>query len=151
MLIRIHSVIKPMTQFAQLLKSEISRLARKEIRSEIQALRRASAQHRSDIAALKRLVAQQQRLIGKLSKPGKRAKETEDEPGQSLRFRASGFASLREKLGLSGAEMARLMNVSLQSIYHWENGKSRPRANQLARIAEIRKMGKRQAQQALER
>lgn len=38
-----------MAQFAQILKSEIVRLARKEIRSEVQSLRKAAAQYRSDI------------------------------------------------------------------------------------------------------
>jgi DNA-binding transcriptional regulator YiaG len=34
--------------------------------------------------------------------------------------------------------------VSAQSVYHWETGKSRPRASQLLLIAKVRKMGKRE-------
>jgi DNA-binding transcriptional regulator YiaG len=53
-----------------------------------------------------------------------------------------GFAALRKKLSLSAAEMAKLLGVSAQSVYHWETGKSKPRASQLQAIAAVRKMGK---------
>lgn len=132
-----------MANLSQLLKSEITRLARKEIRSEIQALRKASAQYRSDIAALKRQIAEQQRKIARLGKSKTKAAEESTDDSPSLRFRAGGFATLRKKLGLSAAEMGKLIGVSLQTIYHWEQGKSKPRAAQLARISEVRKMGKR--------
>ncbi|MFM8575649.1 MAG: helix-turn-helix domain-containing protein, partial [Limnohabitans sp.] len=51
---------------------------------------------------------------------------------------------LRKKLGLSAAEMGQLIGVSPQSIYHWETGKTRPRASQLEAIAAVRKLGKRE-------
>ncbi|MDZ4073711.1 MAG: hypothetical protein U1E04_03055 [Hylemonella sp.] len=47
-----------MANFASLLKTEISRIARKEIRAETEILKKASAQYRSDIAALKRRLAE---------------------------------------------------------------------------------------------
>jgi hypothetical protein len=46
-----------MPNIASLLKAEISRVARKEIRAEITALRKAATTHRSEIAALKRRAA----------------------------------------------------------------------------------------------
>jgi DNA-binding transcriptional regulator YiaG len=134
-----------MPNLASFLKSEISRLARKEIRAETESLRKASAQYRSDIAALKRHLAEQDRLIAQLRK----AKPTSDgarlEDGPALRFRADGFASLRRKLGLSAAEMGKLLGVSMQTVYHWEKGQSHPRSSQLKAIAEVRKLGKRGA------
>jgi DNA-binding transcriptional regulator YiaG len=135
-----------MANFASLLKAEISRIARKEVRAETEALKKASAQHRSDIAALKRRLAEQDRLIAKLgkSRPAAAVDETAEESSQ-LRFRADGFASLRKKLGLSAADMGKLLGVSLQTIYHWEKGQSKPRASQLQGIAEVRKLGKRDA------
>lgn len=135
-----------MANIASFLKAEISRIARKEIRTETQTLKKASTQYRSDIAALKRRIAEQDRLIAKLRKSKPAAKEVEqDEEGPQLRFRADGFASLRKKLGLSAAEMGKLLGVSLQTIYHWEKGQSKPRASQLQAIAEVRKIGKRGA------
>lgn len=135
-----------MANIASLLKSEISRIARKEIRAETETLKKASAQYRSDIAALKRRVAEQDRLIVKLrkSKPATAANDKAEETTQ-LRFRADGFASLRKKLGMSAADMGKLLGVSLQTIYHWEKGQSKPRASQLRGIAEVRKLGKRGA------
>jgi DNA-binding transcriptional regulator YiaG len=135
-----------MTNIASLLKSEISRISRKEVRAETQALKKASTQYRSDIAALKRRVAEQERQIARLrkGKPAAAAADPAQEAPQ-LRFRAGGFASLRKKLGLSAADMGKLLGVSLQTIYHWEKGLSKPRASQLQGIAEVRKLGKRGA------
>jgi len=135
-----------MPNLATLLKSEISRIARKEVRAETQAFKKASAQYRSDIAALKRRIAGLESALKKLDKTSSRSRKTAEEPTQqSLRFRVGGFATLRKKLGLSAGDMARLLGVSAQSVYHWESGKSKPRAGQLAAIAQVRKLGKREA------
>jgi DNA-binding XRE family transcriptional regulator len=134
-----------MANFASLLKSEISRIARKEVRAETQTLKKASAQYRSEIAALKRRLAEQERLISRLRKSSRSAAApapTTDSP--KLRFRSEGFASLRKKLGVSAAEMGQLVGVSGQTIYHWEKGLSRPRNSQMAEIAAVRKLGKRE-------
>lgn len=134
-----------MANFAQQLKSEISRISRKELRAETQALKKASAQHRREMAALKRRIASLETAIRRLAKvqPQRVRKEAAtEEESTSLRFRAGGFASLRKKLGVSAADMAKLLGVSSQSVYHWEQGKTRPRGAQLALIAEVRKMGK---------
>ena len=135
-----------MANIASFLKSEISRIARKEIRAETETLKKASSQYRSDIAAFKRRLVEQERLIAKMrkSKPAT-ASDDEVEETSQLRFRADGFATLRKKLGLSAADMGKLLGVSLQTIYHWEKGQSKPRASQLKGIAEVRKLGKRGA------
>ena len=133
-----------MPNFAAQLKSEIARIAKKESRAESAAIKKASSQHRADIAALKRRVAELEATIKRLTKSNAMPVPIDagKEPSPSLRFRVSGFAALRKKLGLSAADMATLLGVSAQTIYHWESGKSRPRASQLAAIAETRKLGK---------
>jgi DNA-binding XRE family transcriptional regulator len=132
---------------ATALKSEISRVARKEIRGEAQPLKKASSQHRTDIAALKRRVSELERLVSRLSKGVGSDKPAPDviAGDTKLRFQARGFASLRKKLGLSAGEMALLLGVSDQSVYKWEQGKAQPRASQLPAIAAARKMGKKGA------
>lgn len=133
-----------MSTFANQLKSEISRLAKKEVRAEIQVLKKVSTQYRSEISALKKRVVNLEAQLKRQAK-GRApigAKEPEDGDGKGLRFRVGGFAALRKKLGLSAAEMAKLLGVSAQSVYHWETGKSKPRAGQLQAIAVVRKMGK---------
>lgn len=140
-----------MSNFATQLKTEIGRIAKKEARAETATLKKSSAQYRSEIAALKRRVASLESMVKQLTKSAAKAKpiEREDPEQTSLRFRVGGFASLRKKLGLSAAEMGRLLGVSGQSVYHWEAGKSRPRASQLAAIAAVRKMRKREVLEKL--
>lgn len=142
-----------MSSFADQLKSEIARIARKEVRAETKALKKANAQYRADIAALKRQLAELQRALARQAKVKAKAgdqavaRAAEAEDGAAaphLRFRVAGFANLRKKLGLSAAEMGQLLGVSAQSVYHWETGKTRPRASQLAAIAAVRQLGKRE-------
>lgn len=133
-----------MSTFANQLKSEISRLAKKEVRAEVQALKKASANYRSEIAALKKRLAGLEAQLKKRAKGKVSAAATASEEGEgaSLRFRVEGFASLRKKLGLSAVDMGKLLGVSAQSVYHWETGKTKPRASQLQAISAARKMGK---------
>jgi DNA-binding transcriptional regulator YiaG len=135
-----------MTTFANQLKSEISRIARKETRLETKHLKKASAQYRSDIAALKRQIAALEGTMKKLSKgQSKQVINVDKEPSTALRFRAGGFANLRKKLDVSAKQMGSLIGVSAQSVYHWETEKSRPRASQLPAIAAVRKLTKNEA------
>lgn len=53
-------------------------------------------------------------------------------------------------MDISQDELARLVGVSAQSIYNWERGSVRPRAEQLASIAEVRALGKREVRRRLE-
>lgn len=134
-----------MTTFANQLKSEIARIAKKEARTETLQLKKASAQYRSDIAALKRHIAALEATVKKLSKnQPKPVLQVEKEPPTALRFRAGGFANLRKKLDLSAEQMGKLIGVSAQSVYHWEAEKSRPRASQLPAIAAARKLSKKE-------
>ena len=137
-----------MPNLASALKSEIARVARKELRSEIDSLRSSVTQYRSEIAALKRRVGsleqQAKRLVKASAKTSPEA-AAEVETGTKLRFRADGFATLRKKLGLSAEAMGKLLGVSGQSVYKWEAGKAHPRASQLQAIAAARKLGKREA------
>jgi len=135
-----------MSTFANQLKSEIARVAKKEVRGETKQLKQASNKYRSEIAALKRQVAVLEAAIKKLSKgQSKPSKVEANESQETLRFRAPGFVTLRKRLALSAEQMGKLIGVSAQSVYHWEQGKSRPRASQLPAIAAVRKMGKKAA------
>lgn len=138
-----------MPNVASLLKAEIVRLARKEVRTEVTALRKASAAHRRQIAALKREVAQLQGKAKALAKQAGRRVEAA-EPEVRVRFQARGLRSMRKKLGLSAAELATLLGVSQQSVYNWECGKAVPRASQVSAIAALRGIGKRTARSRLE-
>lgn len=139
-----------MTTFANQLKNEIARIARKESRADSKQVKKSSAQYRAEIASLKRRISALETSVKRLLKQKpKTVASNESIEKQSLRFQAGGFATLRKKLQLNAAEMGKLIGVSAQSVYHWEQGKSRPRASQLPAIAAVRKLTKKQAQEAL--
>lgn len=141
-----------MPNIASLLKAEIVRLARKEVRNEAGSLRKSNATHRREIAALKREVATLRKQAKGLARQasGSANAKSEEPEGASPRFTAKGFRSLRARLGLSAAELATLLEVSPQSVYNWEHEKSVPRASQVASIAALRTIGKKEARQRLE-
>lgn len=136
---------------ATALKSEISRVARKEVRAEVSALKSASSRYRSDIAELKRRIVQLERLVGQVSKGTRKrvAEATDSEPATVTRYSAKNLAALRKKLGLSAADFGKLLGVSGASIYLWEEGKIRPREKNMPAIAQVRAMGKKAVMEAL--
>ena len=137
-----------MPNIASVLKEEITRLARKEMRDEITYVRKVLAAHRSEIAELKRRNGDLERTIRRLQKSSGQTAGSEaasDEPDEKLRFSAKGLATQRQRLGLSAADFGLLVGASGQSIYKWEEGAVRPRAKHLSAIAAVRKMGKREA------
>jgi DNA-binding transcriptional regulator YiaG len=141
-----------MPNIASILKVEISRVARKEVRAETQSLKKQSTQYRGQIAALKRQVTNLEKLLRKHSKGARAAPARaadEEAPITGLRFRSKGFATHRKRLGLSAAEAGALLGVSGQTIYHWEAGKSKPRSSQLVRIDALRKLTKKGAAAAV--
>jgi predicted transcriptional regulator len=69
--------------------------------------------------------------------------------GKKVRFVAKGLRSQRVRLGLSASDVGTLVGVSAQSIYNWESGDTRPRDEQIARLAVLRGLGKREVQARL--
>jgi DNA-binding transcriptional regulator YiaG len=137
-----------MPNIAVVLKDEIARIARKEVRAETQDFKKASAQYRAHIAALRRRIEELERQLKRASKSTRgnpEAAEAEAEAHTSRRFSAARLAAQRHKLGLSAADFAALLGVSGQSVYKWEHGEARPRARQLEAIAALRGIGKREA------
>jgi DNA-binding transcriptional regulator YiaG len=137
-----------MPNIASILKSEISRVARKEVRGEIQGLKKASAAHRAEIAALKRrtqALEQELRRLGKAGAKAAPAVATGEASSHTLRFSAKGLASQRQRLALSAHDCGLLVGASGKSISRWEAGDARPRAKHLPAIAALRTMGKKEA------
>ena len=141
-----------MPNIGALLKQEITRLSRREVRAQGQATKKASAQHRKHIAALKRQVAKLERQVSLLQRRvlGASPAAPAAASKQKVRFVAKGLKSQRSRLGLSAADYGRLVGVSAQSVYNWEQGHASPRAEQLKIIATLRGIGKREAQARLE-
>ena len=140
-----------MPNIAAVLKDEIRRLARKEIREQVGPLRKSMHEQRGTIAELKRQNADLLRRLGFLEqREGKRlAARPPASRGADIRFSPRWVLADRKRLGLSARDYARLVGVSPLTIYNWEKGKSKPQAKQLAAWAEVRGIGKRRALQRL--
>jgi DNA-binding transcriptional regulator YiaG len=139
-----------MPNLSTVLKTEITRLARKEIKTAVDPLRKANAGYRREIAELKRQVSALQRELKTASKASKPRVEAAEEPTVRTRFVAKGLKSLRARLGLSASDFGRLVGASGQSVYNWEAGKTVPRGNQQAALAAVRGLGKKEAAKRLE-
>jgi DNA-binding transcriptional regulator YiaG len=142
-----------MANIAALLKEEITRLARKEVRRQTEVLRKTSAQQRKYIAMLKKRVSDLQRQVTALEKQTlKRSASISPSIGKkSTRFSAKGLRSHRNRLGLSAAAYGKLIGVTGQTVYKWENGAVRPRAQQLEALAAVRGIGKKELAALLEK
>jgi DNA-binding transcriptional regulator YiaG len=141
-----------MANIGIVLKEEISRLSRREVRTHVKATKNATAQHRRHIAALKRQVTKLVRQVSLLEQRVLRAPPVApvDSTTKRMRFVAKGLRSQRDRLGLSAADYGRLVGVSAQSIYNWERGLASPRREQLMSLAAFRVVNKREAQARLQ-
>lgn len=138
-----------MPNLSSVLKAEIVRLARKELRAQVDPLRKAASTQRREIAELKRQVV----ALGRQARSAPRraaAAETASTEATRVRFTAKSIQALRLRLGLSVAELGALIGASAQSIYNWESGKAAPRQQHLGALAGLRGIGKRAARARLE-
>jgi len=140
-----------MANIATILKDEITRLARKEVKRQTEVLRKASAQHRKYIASLKQQVSNLQREVAGLEKQALKqsASISPTASKKSTRFSAKGLRSHRNRLGLSAAAYGKLIGVTGQTVYKWENETVRPRAQQVEALAAVRSIGKKEVQALL--
>jgi hypothetical protein len=93
-----------MSNVASVLKEEISRISRKEIRRETSSLKKSTTTHRSEIAALKRRVLELERQLRRVGRGGpasRPAAANEDSVSPGTRFSAKSMAAQRKRLGLS--------------------------------------------------
>ncbi|HYN61587.1 MAG TPA: hypothetical protein VET87_18915 [Rubrivivax sp.] len=129
------------------MKTEISRVARKEVRADTLGLKKAVGVYRAEIAALKRRAQALELELRRLSKSHAKAApgKVQAQSAQKHRFTAKGLASQRRRLGLSALDCGLVVGASGQSIYNWEEGKSYPRARHLSAIAALRTLGKKEA------
>jgi DNA-binding transcriptional regulator YiaG len=142
-----------MPNIALLLKSEITRIARRETRAHVKALTKTVRASRSEIASLKRRAMELERELRNLHRTDRKSRQdasVSEPPGKQPRFSAKSLASQRNRLQLSAQDCGLLVGASAQSIYNWEQGKARPHAKHIVAIAALRNLGKRQADAILE-
>jgi DNA-binding transcriptional regulator YiaG len=140
-----------MPNIGTVVREEIVRLSRKECRQQVEPVKKTATQMRREVVTLKRQVAQLERQVAMLSrKVIGRAAVKDDANTKPTRYSAKGLQAQRSRLELSAADFGKLLGVSAQSIYNWESGKARPRAEQIAKLRALRVLGKREVAARLE-
>lgn len=136
------------------LKSEITRLARKEIKGELAPARKSIVVQRGLIADLRRQVNIIQKELNALKKAipsPEKAIQAKDAPEGRFWITGKGVKALRKRLGATQAGLAKLVGVSSQAVVNWEahKGKINLRKATAGRLQGIRGLGKREVAEIL--
>jgi DNA-binding transcriptional regulator YiaG len=125
-------------------KSEIQRLAKREIRSTFIPLRREVRAMRLRLSGLSRGILSLNRMTKDLHLEEAKPKlEATPEEVKASRLPPDRIRGLRKKLGISMRELGVLTGSSLSSILSWEKGKFKPRGDKKAALVALRKLKKR--------
>ncbi len=145
-----------MPNVAEVLKGEIVRISRKEVKSAIEGLEKSNHNLRKTVIDLKKRVASLEKENKLLTKETRNRKPEPPEEGHGNgrkgRFTAKGIRSLRSKLHLTQADFARLVGASPQSIHLWESkeGPLNLRDKTKESILSIKGLGAKEAREELE-
>lgn len=136
-----------------IIKSEIVRLAKREIRKisvplgkDVRLLKNTVSQLRKTVLALERFAARQESELRK----GKILLEATPEEVKGSRFSSRLIRSLRKNLGITQKELAILAGVTVGAIHQWESGIFVPRAQKKSVLVALRKLGRREVRKLLE-
>lgn len=146
-----------MPNFNKLFQEEVRRLAKKETKDELARLTKSNVELRRSLSDLKKKFADLQKAVRAGGSGGKAARETteEAEGGEGpdrTRISSKTIRTLRQRLGLTQAEFAKLVGVTGQSIYQWESkeGQLRFRGGAKERINAVKSIGAREARKRLD-
>jgi len=136
-----------------IVKSEIVRLAKREIRKvstplgrDVRSLKSTVSQLRKTVFTLERLAAQQQKELRK----GRIPLEAPPDEVKKSRFSPRLIRNLRKRLRITQKEMATLAGVTVGAIYQWEQGIFEPRGKKKGVLVALRKLGRRAVKKLLE-
>ena len=134
-----------------IIKDEIIRLAKREMRMKFVPLRRdvrslkiTASQLRKSVLGLQRFVSQQEKQMGPKPVP-----EVTPEDMKKARFSPRLIKSLRKHLGVSQREMAKLAGVTVGAVFKWEKGKFEPKDDKKKILMGLRKLGRQNARKLL--
>ena len=143
-----------MPDVAIVLKEEISRIARKEIRVRVDPLKKQVVDLRRRLRAAETTILQLQKTTNKTTNTVSRqsgAIVPDVEETRQIRISPNSVKKLRTRLRLTQAQMAQLVDVSTNTVVRWEQGTSSPRGGSRAVIASMRSMGVKQVKKQLEK
>ena len=146
-----------MPNIANVLREEIQRLAKRQVRAELRTVRRDHVRLKKIVADLRHQMAALDRTSRELVKkvtPVVAAKETKDatEKAAKLRPTSTSLKKLRVRLGMTQVQFGKLLGVSGQAVVQWASreGRIRMRKTTLSALAGIQTIGKREAWRRLE-
>ena len=142
-----------MPNIAQILREEITRLARKEIRAACDPLRKQVRTLRQTVKAQGETVAKLEKSMGKmaaLSSDNSASLYAPEEEKTRGRVTPASIKRHRNRLKLSQAELGSLLDVSTNTIVRWEAGTSKPRVQHRAALLKMRDLGRREVTKMLE-
>ncbi len=145
-----------MPNIAEVLKTEIARISRKEIRNATKKLHTQNITLKQTVADLKGRVSNlekdKKRLTALEKKHLEQQSQITEEDSKKVRLTTKGMRSLRKKLGLSQIEFGKLLGTSNQSVYNWESkeGALKLRESTKLAILSVRNIGAREAKRRLD-
>ena len=145
-----------MPNVANVLREEIQRLAKKQVKAGLGPLKRDQVRLKKHVADLRRQVAALTSANRELQKKvtpvvAVKAAEQATERASKLRPTAKSLEALRGRLGLTQVQFGKLLGVSGAAVTQWagKDGRVRMRSTTLTALAEIRNIGKREAHRRL--
>ena len=130
-----------MPDFKLTFQEEVRRLARKEVKAASETL---AAQQKTIRELTKRIDAlEKKQAVLVVPKADKPAEDVVPAKSGKARFSPKTIIKFRKKYGISQKGFAALLGVATFTVSHWELGKNRPRATQVAAISALTKLGKR--------
>jgi len=136
-----------MGKMEQTLKSEIARLAKKEMRATYLPLARDVRRLKRTVSALCKTVAVLAKLGAEIQaqRTAERAKlAVASEEVKTARISPGRIKRLRKRLGISQGDLATLVGVSTSAVGSWEYGKAKPEVHNREALVALRKLGRRE-------
>jgi DNA-binding transcriptional regulator YiaG len=140
-----------MGKIESMIKSEIQRLARREIRSTFRPLKREVRTMRLKLSGLMKGFGTLNRITKEQVQRASEQFKLESSPEEIkiARFSPARIRALRVKKGLSQKELGMLIGVSMGTVVLWEKGKISPKAERKGALIALRKLKKREIKRIL--
>lgn len=141
-----------MGKMEQTLKSEITRLAKKQVRAECRPLAKEVRQLKRTVSALNKTVADLEKLGAEFREQRVAEKAKLDAPPaevKAARLSPLLIKKLRKRLGITQSELATLVGVSQSAVGSWEYAKAKPEGRNREALVALRKLGKREVRRIL--
>ena len=140
-----------MAKIEGVIKAEIMRLAKREVRAVFRPLRREVWQMSTKLSGLSKGIASLNRMAKELHLEEKAKPKLEATPEEVKisRLTPERISRLRKKLGISQRELGILTGATIGAVLSWEKGKFKPKGEKKTALVALRKLKKREVKKLL--